>query len=83
MQSRLLRGGDCPHCEWLSLHTLRSRKALFEEGAFTRVPRRGGGGAVPVLVGNSDGSDGGNEDGEPLSSSFPIRSSARSAVLPL
>ncbi|KAL0190945.1 hypothetical protein M9458_013643, partial [Cirrhinus mrigala] len=34
-----LEGADCPHCERLPLRTLRSQKALFEEGAFTSVPR--------------------------------------------
>ncbi len=37
-----LEGADCPHCENLPLHTLRSRKALFSEGSFTRVPRGAG-----------------------------------------
>ncbi|KAL0147294.1 hypothetical protein M9458_057396 [Cirrhinus mrigala] len=35
-----LEGADYPHCERLPLRTLRSRKALFEEGAFTSVPLR-------------------------------------------
>ncbi|KAI2646068.1 Transposon Ty3-G Gag-Pol polyprotein [Labeo rohita] len=35
-----LDGADCPHCE--RLPPLRSRKALFEEGAFTSVPRGSG-----------------------------------------
>ncbi|KAI2661494.1 Gag-Pro-Pol polyprotein [Labeo rohita] len=33
-----LEGADCPHFECLPLLTLRSRKALFEKGAFTSVP---------------------------------------------
>ncbi|KAI2664245.1 Transposon Ty3-G Gag-Pol polyprotein [Labeo rohita] len=33
---------DSPHYELLPLRTLRSRKALFEEGAFTSVPRGSG-----------------------------------------
>ncbi|KAL0201381.1 hypothetical protein M9458_004568, partial [Cirrhinus mrigala] len=33
---------NCPHCERLSLRVLRSRKALFKEGAFTSVPRGSG-----------------------------------------
>ncbi|KAL0177142.1 hypothetical protein M9458_026036, partial [Cirrhinus mrigala] len=37
-----LEGADCPHCELLPLRTLRSRKALFEEGAFTSVPQGAG-----------------------------------------
>ncbi|KAL0161017.1 hypothetical protein M9458_044742, partial [Cirrhinus mrigala] len=35
-----LERADCPHCDLLPMRTLRSRKALFEEGAFTSVPRR-------------------------------------------
>ncbi len=37
-----LEGADFPHCERLPLHTLRSPKALFEEGDFTSVPRDAG-----------------------------------------
>ncbi|KAI2649255.1 Transposon Ty3-G Gag-Pol polyprotein [Labeo rohita] len=37
---------DCPHCEALPLRVLRSRKALFEEGAFTSVPQGVGPAAV-------------------------------------
>ncbi|KAL0170931.1 hypothetical protein M9458_035527, partial [Cirrhinus mrigala] len=37
---------DCLHCELLPLWTLCSRKALFEEGAFTSVPQ----GAGPVAT---------------------------------
>ncbi|KAI2657205.1 hypothetical protein H4Q32_021306 [Labeo rohita] len=37
-----LEGADCPHCERLPLRALRSRKALFKEGAFTSVPRGSG-----------------------------------------
>ncbi|KAL0151598.1 hypothetical protein M9458_053115, partial [Cirrhinus mrigala] len=33
-----LEGADCPHCEHLPLRMLRSRKALFEKGAFTSIP---------------------------------------------
>ncbi|KAI2664621.1 Transposon Ty3-G Gag-Pol polyprotein [Labeo rohita] len=33
---------DCPHCDLLPMRTLRSRKALFEEGAFTSAPRGSG-----------------------------------------
>ncbi len=32
----------CPHCERLPMHTLRSRKALFEEGVFASAPRGAG-----------------------------------------
>ncbi|KAL0166722.1 hypothetical protein M9458_038566, partial [Cirrhinus mrigala] len=41
-----LEGADSPHCELLPLRTLRSRKALFEEGAFTSVPQ----GACPTAA---------------------------------
>ncbi len=34
-----LEGADCPHCVRLSMRTLRSRRALFEEGALSSVPR--------------------------------------------
>ncbi|KAL0150471.1 hypothetical protein M9458_054288 [Cirrhinus mrigala] len=55
-----LEGADCPHCELLSLWMLRSRRALFEEGAFTSVPL----GAVgTTLLGFANGPVGGNGDG--------------------
>ncbi|KAI2667130.1 Transposon Ty3-G Gag-Pol polyprotein [Labeo rohita] len=37
-----LERADCPHCDLLPMRTLCSRKALFEEGAFTSVPRGSG-----------------------------------------
>ncbi len=37
-----MRGAGCPHCERLPLRTLRSQRVLFEEGAFTSVPRGAG-----------------------------------------
>ncbi len=37
-----LEGAGCPHCERLPLRTLRSQRVLFEEGAFTSVPRGAG-----------------------------------------
>ncbi len=37
-----LEGAGCPHCERLPLRTLRSQRALFEEGAFASVPRGAG-----------------------------------------
>ncbi|KAL0153220.1 hypothetical protein M9458_051474, partial [Cirrhinus mrigala] len=37
-----LEGADCLHCELLPLRVLRSRKALFEEGAFSSVPQGAG-----------------------------------------
>ena len=32
-----LEGAGCEHCEKLAMKTLRSRRALFEEGALARV----------------------------------------------
>ncbi len=82
MQSRL-EGAYCPHCQWLSLHTLHSRKALFEEGVFTSVPRGAGPTSAEAerwlcLWESQMDQMEGMKTGEPLSSSFPIRSSARS-----
>ena len=37
-----LEGADCPHCLRMSVRMLRSRRALFEEGAFASVPRGAG-----------------------------------------
>ncbi|MCJ8749920.1 hypothetical protein PDJAM_G00193080 [Pangasius djambal] len=77
-----LEGAGCSHCERLPLRVLRSRKALFEEGAFTREPR----GAGPASAEaerrlHSWGSQldlaEGMETGESLSPSSPSRSSAR------
>ncbi len=73
----------CPHCERLPMHTLRSRKALFEEGVFASAPR----GAGPASAEaerwlHSWGSQldlaEGLETGKPLSLSSPARSTARS-----
>ncbi|KAI2649963.1 50S ribosomal protein L1 [Labeo rohita] len=50
-----LEGADCPHCELLPLRTLRSRKALFEEGAFTSVPQGAG---MPRRSGSTARSEG-------------------------
>ncbi|XP_053090988.1 uncharacterized protein LOC128318536 [Pangasianodon hypophthalmus] len=78
-----LEGANCPHCGRLPLHVLHSRKALFEKGAFTSVPR----GAGPVSAEaerrlHSWGSQldlvEGMEMGQPLSSSSPTRYTARS-----
>ena len=78
-----LEGADCPHCEQLPLRTLRSRRALFEEGAFSSVPH----GAGPAFAKterqlHSWGSQldlvEGMQTGESLSSSSPARSSVRS-----
>ncbi len=90
-----LEGADCPHCERLPLRTLCSPKALFEEGDFASVPH----GTGPAFAeaeqrlrsweSQMDQVEG-MKTGESLSSSFPIRSSARSlgsearpTVLPL
>ncbi len=73
----------CPLYEHLSLHMLYSWRALFEEGAFTSVPC----GPSPAfaeaeqrlcLLESQMDQVGGMEMGEPLSSSFPTRSSAHS-----
>ncbi|KAI2662194.1 2-oxoisovalerate dehydrogenase subunit beta, mitochondrial [Labeo rohita] len=78
-----LEGADCSHCELLPLRVFRSRKALFEEGAFTSVPQ----GAGPTSAEaeralHSWGSQmdllEGMEMGDPLSPSLPGRSAARS-----
>ncbi|KAL0203743.1 hypothetical protein M9458_001761, partial [Cirrhinus mrigala] len=78
-----LEGADCPHCELLPLRTLRSQKALFEEGAFTSVPQGAGpASAEAERVLHSWGSQmnllEGMETGDPLSPSLPGRSIARS-----
>ncbi len=75
-----LEGADCPHCERLPLRTLRSPKALFEEGDFTSVPRSAGPAfaeAEQRLRPRESQMDQ-VEGMKSLSSSFPIRSSARS-----
>ncbi len=81
-----LEGAGCLHCEWLPLRTLRSRRTLFEEGAFTRVPR----GAGPTSAeaerqlhswGSQMDLAEGMEMGGSLSSSSPARSTARSLGL--
>ncbi|KAL0175435.1 hypothetical protein M9458_027765, partial [Cirrhinus mrigala] len=78
-----LEGADCPHCELLPLRTLHSRRALFEEGAFTSVPQGAGpASAEAERVLHSWGSQmdllEGMETGDPLSPSLPGRSAARS-----
>ncbi|KAL0151133.1 hypothetical protein M9458_053646 [Cirrhinus mrigala] len=72
------------HCERLPLRTLRSRKALFEEGAFTSVPRGSGPASAEAERRlHSWGSQldllEGMETGDPLSPASPSRSVARSA----
>ncbi len=73
----------CPHCERLPIHTLRSRRALFEEGVFASAPH----GAGPASAEaerwlHSWGSQldlaEGLETAKPLSLSSPARSTARS-----
>ncbi|KAI2666795.1 Transposon Ty3-G Gag-Pol polyprotein [Labeo rohita] len=78
-----LEGADCPHCERLPLRALRSRKALFAEGAFTSVPRGSGPASAeaerqPHSWGSQLDLLEGMETGEPLSPSSPSRSRARS-----
>ncbi|KAL0183577.1 hypothetical protein M9458_019273, partial [Cirrhinus mrigala] len=78
-----LEGADCPHCERFSLRALRSRRALFEEGAFTSVPRGSGPASAEAERRlHSWGSQldllEGMETGDPLSPSSPSRSGARS-----
>ncbi|KAL0175974.1 hypothetical protein M9458_028304, partial [Cirrhinus mrigala] len=78
-----LEGADCPHWELLPLRVLRSRKALFEEGAFSSVPQGAGpASAEAERALHSWGSQmdllEGMETGDPLSSSLPGRSDARS-----
>ncbi len=80
--------------EWLPLRTLRSQKTLFEEGVFTSIPCGAGPASAEAerrLCSWESQMDQieGMKTGEPLSSSFPIRSSAcslrseaRPAVLP-
>ncbi|KAI2661618.1 Transposon Ty3-G Gag-Pol polyprotein [Labeo rohita] len=79
-----LERADCPHCDLLPMRTLRSRKALFEEGAFTSAPRGSGpASAEAERALHSWGSQldllEGMETGVPLSSASPGRSAARSA----
>ncbi|KAI2655577.1 Transposon Ty3-G Gag-Pol polyprotein [Labeo rohita] len=81
---RSMRHADCPHCDLLPMRTLRSRKALFEEGAFKSVPRGSGpASAEAERALHSWGSQldllEGMETGVPLSSASPSRSAARSA----
>ncbi|KAL0167364.1 hypothetical protein M9458_039208, partial [Cirrhinus mrigala] len=77
-----LEGADCPHYVQMSLHTLRSRKALFHKGAFSSVPR--GSGPASAEAGRRLHSWGsqldlaeGMETGNPLSPASPARSLAR------
>ncbi|XP_026054609.1 NLR family CARD domain-containing protein 3-like [Carassius auratus] len=78
-----LEGADYLHCKRLPLRMLRSRRALFEEGAFTSVPH----GAGPASVEAEQQLHSwslhldlveGMQMGKSLSSSSPARSSARS-----
>ncbi len=75
-----LEGAECPHCERLLLRTLCSRRALFEEGAFTSFPCRAG--PASAEASGSCIRAGriwmGMEMGESLYSSSPARSTARS-----
>ncbi|KAL0173474.1 hypothetical protein M9458_029442, partial [Cirrhinus mrigala] len=78
-----LEGADCPHCERLPLCTLCSWKALFEEGAFTSVPRGSGPASAEAerrlhLWGSQLDLVEGMETGDPLSPASPTRSAAHS-----
>ncbi len=78
-----LEGAGCPHCERLPLRTLRSRRVLFEEGAFTSVPRGDGPTSAEAerrlhLWGLQLDLAEGMETGVSLSSSSPARSIAHS-----
>ncbi len=75
-----LEGADCPHCERLLLRTLHSRRALFEEGAFTSFPRSAGPASAEASGGCISGGRSwmGMETGESLYSYSPARSTARS-----
>ncbi len=76
-----LEGADCPHCERLPLRTLHCRRVLFEEGAFTSVPR--GAGPTSAEAERRLHSWGSQLDlaGESLSSSSPARSTDHSVLL--
>ncbi len=79
-----LEGADCVHCEHLPMHSLRSRKALFDDkGAFTSVSR--GAGPAAAEAERHQHSWGSQVDllermetGGSLSPSPPIRFSGRS-----
>ncbi|KAL0199702.1 hypothetical protein M9458_002889, partial [Cirrhinus mrigala] len=80
-RASVLEGADCPHYERLPLRTLLSRKALFEEGAFTSVPRGSGPASAEAERRlHSRGSQldlvEGMETGDPLSPASPTRSAA-------
>ncbi len=78
-----LEGAGSPHCERLPPRTLRSRRVLFEEGAFTSIPR--GAGPASAKAEQQLHSWGSQLDlaermemGRSLSSSSPARSTVRS-----
>ncbi len=75
-----LEGADCPHYEWQSLRMLRSRgENSVWGGSFHQCPRSTCHAAAEVeqwLCSQMDQMEG-IKTGDPLSSSFPIRSSAR------
>ncbi len=81
-----LEVAGCPHCERLPLHTLRSWRVLFKEGAFTSVTRSAGPASAEAewrlhsWGSQLDLVEGMETDGS-LSSSSPARSTARSLVL--
>ncbi len=79
-----LEGADCPLCESLPLHVLRSRKALFSgEGSFIGVPRGTGPASTEAerrrcSWGSQRDLVEGSEMSESLSPSSPVRSHDRS-----
>ncbi len=73
----------CPRCVRMSMRSLHSRRALFEEGALTSAPRGSGptlaeAERAPEIVAITGGSDRKIGDGMSFSPSSPARSSAQS-----
>jgi hypothetical protein len=76
-----LEGADCEHCERMSMKTLRSRRALFEESGSVRAPRGSGPAAAEAQRrlqswGSQMDLSAGIETGSALSQPLPGRSSA-------
>ncbi len=68
----------CPRCVRMSMRSLRSRRALFEEGALTSAPRGSGptlaeAERAPEIVGITGGSDRKIGDGHVFFSVFPCQ----------
>ncbi len=78
-----LEGAGCPHCERLTLRTLRSQRTLFEEGVFASAPQGAGPASAEAerrlhsWVSQLDLAEG-METGGSLSLSSPARSTVRS-----